>query len=240
MSTPVPAGRKHALLIGIDKYPNLGDGQQLKGCVNDALRLRSVLEERFAFPTAGIVPLHNEKATRDAILTSLRDLARRVGPGDVVVVSFSGHGSRTRTTDDPTGWDESIVPYDSGRAPYPNRDIIDDEIHEWMLRMAGSTPNITLVFDSCFAGGMTLDPFETGIRWAPEDNRPAPGLRGQRSTGQEASGWHSLGERYTLIAGCRFDESAREIHLNQDDGTILHQGALTHFLCQELRTAGRE
>src|SRR5262249_8764637 len=28
--------------------------------------------------------------------------------------------------------------------------------------------------------------------------------------------------------------------LDQDDGTTLHHGALTYFLCRELRTAGRE
>ncbi len=240
MSEQVPAGEKHALLIGIDTYPKLGELQQLKGCVNDALQLRRALEERFAFPPSGIIPLHNEKATRDSILASLQDLARQVRPGDMVVVGYSGHGSRTRTENDPTGWEESIVPYDSGRAPDPNRDILDDEIHEWLLKMAETTPNITLVFDSCFSGGITRDPFEEGVRWAPPDDRPAAGLWSRRNTHCEASGWRSLGDRYTLIAGCRYDESAREIHLNQDDGTILHHGALTHFLCRELYAAGRE
>jgi hypothetical protein len=240
MSESVPAGGKHALLIGIDSYPNLAEAQQLKGCVNDARQFKSVLEERFAFPSSGIVSLHNERATRDAILAALQDLRRRIDPGDVIVVGYSGHGSRVRAQDDPTGWDESIVPHDSGRAPDPNRDILDDEIHEWLLAMAERTPNVTLVFDSCFSAGITRDPFEAGSRWIPEDNRTTTGLRGRRTTGREESGWHSLGDRYTLIAGCRFDESAREIHLDQDDGTTLHHGALTYFLCRELRAAGRE
>ena len=240
MSTSFPAGGKHALLIGIDQYPNLGDAQQLKGCVNDSLQLRSLLEERFAFPSAGIVLLKNEKATRDAILASFKELAHRVAPGDVVVVGYSGHGSRTRTGDGPTGWDESIVPYNSGRSPHPNRDILDDEIHQWLLTMAAVTPNLTLVFDSCFSGGITRDPFEVSVRWAPPDCRPATGTWGRRDASHQPSGWRSLGSRYTLIAACRSDESAREIHLDQGSGAILHHGALTYFLCRELQRADRE
>jgi hypothetical protein len=235
MSTPVPTGGKHALLIGIDRYPKLAAAHQLKGCVNDAHLLRGVLQECFAFPPAGIVVLQDEEATREAILASFQSLADTIRPDDVVVVGYSGHGSRKKTGKGPTGWDESIVPFDSGRAPDPNLDIIDDEIHGWLLRMAQTTPNITLVFDSCFSGGITRDPFEQGVRWVPPDEEPTGGTRGG-TEGREESGWRALGDRYTLIAGCRSDESAREIHLNETS-----HGALTHFLCRELLgSASRE
>jgi hypothetical protein len=242
MNAPVPAGGKHALLIGISRYPHLKESEQLKGCVNDALQLKKVLEGRFGFPPAGTVLLCDEAATRDAILTALRELARKVGPEDIVVVAYSGHGSQTRIAE-PTGWDESILPYDSGRGAYPNRDILDDEIHGWLLEMAAVTPNVTLIFDSCFSAGMARDlerdPFEEKGRQAPPDERPAPGARGRRSTEREASGWQALGDRYTLIAACRSQETAREIHLEKGKGETLHHGALIYFLCAELWRAGQ-
>jgi Caspase domain len=241
MSPLISSGEKHALLIGINRYPNLLDTQQLKGCVNDALQLRSVLVERFGFSPDGIDLLSDEKATRDSILAALQDLARKVGPGDVVVVGYSGHGSRGRTEEKSTGSFETIVPYDSGRGSHPNRDVLDDEIHEWLLAMAAITPNLTLVFDSCFSAGITRDPFEDGIRQIPSGVlRSSRGDQGSRDAIRETSGWRALGGRYTLIASCRSDEVSREIQIDQGGGQPLHHGALTYFLCEEIRRAGRD
>jgi hypothetical protein len=164
-----------------------------------------------------------------------------------VVLAYSGHGSRLRDedADEPDGWDETIVPADSGRGEHPNRDIRDDEIHAWLLALSEATSRITLVFDSCFSGGITRDPFGVRIRGLPPDPRPAAAsgtVRGapRRDAGRKgASGWLPWSDRYVLLAACRHDESAHEIVL-EEGGEPIHHGAFSYFLQRELSAAGAD
>lgn len=238
---------RHALLIGIDRYPKLKAGAQLEGCVNDVRLMAEVLESSFGFPPEGIVRLENAAASRRRILAALGRLRRRVAPGDRVVVHYSGHGSRMRDRegDEPDGWDETLVPADSGRSPHPNRDVTDDELYLWLLEITAVTPYVTLLFDSCFSGGIARDPFAAPVRWLPPDPRPprelppspvtSPAARGELAGSNRElgpSGWLPVSDRYTLVAACRETESAFELELG--DGGSTHHGALTHFLCREL------
>jgi uncharacterized caspase-like protein len=133
---------KWALLIGINKYPKLPIRYQLAGCLNDVEIMADTLQRTFGIPTENITLLRDEEATRDGILNALNALIDRVGQDDIVVVHYSGHGSRVRDRegDEPDGWDETIVPYDAGRSPYPFREITDDEIYVWLLRLTQKTP----------------------------------------------------------------------------------------------------
>src|SRR5207249_1910247 len=122
-----------------------------------------------------VTTLLNEQATRDGILAALDALTAAAGPGDVVVIHFSGHGSqiRDRERDEPDGWDETIVPSDSGRVPDPNRDITDDEIYLRLRALAGrQTANITLLFDCCNSGTITRAALGGHSRGLPPDDRP--------------------------------------------------------------------
>ena len=49
----------------------------------------------------------------------MKELVARIGQDDIVVFHYSGHGSQMTDLegDEPDGLDETIVPYDSGRAP---------------------------------------------------------------------------------------------------------------------------
>ena len=91
----------------------------------------------------------------------METLVERVSDGDVVVVYYSGHGSQRTDLegDEASGLDSTIVPFDSGRPPYTNRDITDDEIHHWLSRLAKRTPYTTLIFDCCHSGTMARDAF---------------------------------------------------------------------------------
>ncbi len=244
VSNNVANNHKWALLIGINKYPKLPAKYQLSGCINDVTLINKVLQENFSFPENQITRLLDEAATRQNILTALQELVDRVKRNDIVVIHYSGHGSRMtdREGDKPDGMDETIMPYDSGRAPDENWDITDDELEEWLLRLSEKTPYITLIFDSCHSGGIVRDPFGASDRWVEPDTRPIEQLppspvamtrsRGTRDIG--ASGWLPMSERYVLIAGCSAAESASEYQVQE--GKIDH-GALTYFLCQELRLA---
>ncbi|MCP4657376.1 MAG: caspase family protein [bacterium] len=230
----------HALLIGINHYPNLNARMQLDGCLNDVQAMAHVLEAQFGFPAERITVLQDEEATQAGIRTAMDALLRRARKDDVVVVHYSGHGSKMRDREgtEPDGWDETIVPYDSGRRPHPNRDISDDEIYAWLLKLSDVTPYVTLIFDSCFSGSIARDAFAAKVRCLEPDPRPVEelppspvGVRGARRE-KGSSGWLPLSRRYVLFAGCRDHESSQELK-----GETPH-GALSFFLCRELtRTA---
>ncbi|MBM3211086.1 hypothetical protein FJZ33_02635, partial [Candidatus Poribacteria bacterium] len=235
---------KWALLIGIDKYPNFS---QLSGCINDIDLMAQILNHNFGFPEDNIELLKDESATREGILKAIYDLVDKVGKDDIVVIHYSGHGSRRKDFegDDPDGYDETIVPYNSGRDPYPNLDIIDDEIYAWLLELTKNTDYVSLIFDSCHSGSVTRDIFGAKGRWVEPDLRTAEemgvktfDLETARESNRDLgpSGWLPLGKRYVLIAACRDDETASEHNVYQN-GNLVCYGALTYFLSQELINA---
>lgn len=236
--------RRHALVIGINRYPKFPESMQLAGCVNDAVLMADVLEQAFGFRRRNITSLHDGEATRDGILAAMAELRERVPAEGVVVVHFSGHGSRrvTRAGNKPDGKDQTLVPHDSGRRPHRNLDIDDNYFYAWILELSQVTRAVTLIFDSCYAGGITRDAFGGSPRWAPEDDRPAseapPRARSAGSRPAGPSGWLPLDERYLLLAGCRQDQQACELDPERHSSvTPIPQGALTFFLCQELLRA---
>lgn len=245
---------KHALLIGIDAYPKLDAGRQLRGCCNDVAAMAVLLQQCFQFKADDITLLRNEQATQLGIRTALNRLVARIGPDDIVFIHFSGHGSQVIDVhhDEASGKDNTIVPYDSGRAPQPNRDILDDELHAWLAQISAVTPYTTLLFDSCHSGSIVRDGFGDRERSLPADERPWSQLqwddtaspllavpheslpRTDRALGP--SGWLVRGERYVLLAACEDAERAWEIQTSHEEGAVTH-GALTYCLIQTLKEA---
>jgi caspase domain-containing protein len=234
---------KRALLIGIDKYPMVG---QLAGCVNDVELMQSILQDGFGFPPDQVALLRNEQASRDLILAALDALVEKTRKDDIVVIHYAGHGSQMtdREGDEPDGMDETIVPFDSGRGADPNRDITDDEIHLRLVKLGAKTPFTTLIFDSCHSGTITRDVFGMKSRSIPPDTRsardlpPSPIPRELWPELHETTptGWVPTGGSYVLIAGCRDEETSFE-YRPPDAGPDDVHGALTYFLTQELRRA---
>ena len=127
--------KKHALIIGINAYPHyLGDKYQLKGCVNDALLIKSLLITKFNFNENDIVSLHDKAATRDAIIKHMDALADKIERDDIVVFHFSGHGHtckvRTAFSDEGSGKINSIVPHDDCE-PAPIDPVLAPEGEIW-------------------------------------------------------------------------------------------------------------
>lgn len=243
MSTAPDERAKRALLIGIDKYPLVG---QLDGCVNDVELMQSILQESFGFPQEDMTLLRNEQASRDRILAALDLLVDQTGKDDIVVIHYAGHGSQMtdREGDEPDGMDETIVPFDSGRGRDPNRDITDDEIHVRLVKLGEKTPFTTLIFDSCHSGTITRDVFGMKHRSIPADTRskrdlppsPIPGELWPDLRDATPTGWMPSGGKYVLIAGCRDEETSFEYRPPEAGPDTAH-GALTYFLAQELRRA---
>ncbi|HYU32098.1 MAG TPA: caspase family protein, partial [Thermoanaerobaculia bacterium] len=241
----MPAVR-HALLIGINRYPKVPNAD-LQGAVSDMELMRSLLIDRFGFPAEHTRTLRDEEATQAQIRGALADLAGRAGEDDVVVLFYAGHGSRMADPREAGRMIESIVPHDSGRGELPNLDIIDEEIDRWVQKVNEKTPFVTLIFDCCHSGSVTRDPFGERTREAPADLRaPAEMFAGgpvpeiftapPEAEDKGTAGWLPGRRRAVVIAACRADEYANE-HKMFTGEAVVRDGALTFFLSQALLQA---
>jgi uncharacterized caspase-like protein len=83
---PALAERKVAFVVGIDKYDNLGQQQQLQRAVNDA---RSV---GTALASLGFEVVRAENLGRGAFNAEWQKFLDKLQPDDTAAIYFSGHG----------------------------------------------------------------------------------------------------------------------------------------------------
>ncbi|MEM6253882.1 MAG: caspase family protein [Cyanobacteria bacterium P01_D01_bin.156] len=154
-----PTHRKLALLVGVNEYPNSSRFTPLRGCTTDVELQRELLIHRFGFAPSDIVVLSDavqQKPTRSNILTAFEEhLIKQTKPGDVVVFHFSGHGFQVSEPNSPDGdsFNSTFVPGDSQE----NGDVVDDIMGRtlFLLTSALQTDHVSVVLDSCYAGGGT-------------------------------------------------------------------------------------
>ena len=139
------AGAYRALCIGIDLYP---DPNRLGGCVNDARNWTSAL----AALGFEVRTLTDAQATRDGILQAIRDILRQSQPGDVMVMQYSGHGTRVPDQDnvEKGGFDDAICPINFADGAL----IVDDDFREIFASTADGV-NVTIFMDCCHSGTNT-------------------------------------------------------------------------------------
>src|SRR5262245_59663240 len=162
--------RTHALLVGIDRYlpgqPGTMTYPTLAGCVNDVDRVAAFLHARWKLPFEEMIRLTSTDAgppepaekrpTYENLVAAFAELLRRAGPGDRVLIHYSGHGGRTPTAYPEVkgdgGLDESLVPYDANAGARHLRDV---ELNCLLHRMADKGLIVTAVLDCCHSGGAT-------------------------------------------------------------------------------------
>ncbi|KAJ3574191.1 hypothetical protein NP233_g1948 [Leucocoprinus birnbaumii] len=146
-------GKKKALCIGINYK---GMNGELKGCINDARNMQRFLCSHFGYRMEDIVMLTDDaqnprqKPTRDNILQAMQWLVRGAAPNDSLFFHYSGHGGQTKDLDgdEGDGYDEVIYPLDFER----NGHIVDDLIHQTMVKPLPPGCRLTAIFDSCHSG----------------------------------------------------------------------------------------
>ncbi len=162
------SGRKLALLIGIDSYPEgtLAGDRPLDGCATDVEMQKALLTYRFGFLPEDIVCLTNRQATRSGIYQAfISHLYEQAKGGDTVVFHFSGYGAQVRIEDSLGGQEtgRSLVPYD-GRLPTESSPALNDisEVELKSLLKQLKTKQITTVLDAGFV--TTAEPLSGGLR----------------------------------------------------------------------------
>jgi len=144
--------------------------------------MREALTTRFGFKLADTTLLTDSQATRDGILTNLRNYEKLAGAGDIFVFHYSGHGTlfpdAYSEEQDETKliymeapndegvmevmyergkYDSAIVPYDarlktSGKA-WRNL-ILDDELYAILGGITRKGAQVVLISDSCHSGSI--------------------------------------------------------------------------------------
>ncbi|KAJ7493816.1 caspase domain-containing protein [Mycena latifolia] len=257
MTAPSSNGKVFALVIGIDDYKSTEDFPTLRGAVNDALAFKQYLldprEKRgLGVPESNIVVLENRAATRERIMGTFKShfLENPVIPdhGDATMILFyAGHGARMEA---PGNWGtadgqvETICPVDERTIDKEENYIhtIPDYILGWLLRdlSAKKGPNITVILDSCHAGGMGRDVGQSRSALSPSQGVPldldSDLWKNKTTTVQAHRMWAPSAASHVLLAACREDETAREISY---PNMAVH-GRFTHYLISQLRSVKLE
>lgn len=144
----------YSLHIGLNRIDpkHYGDDGALAGCVNDASAMAEIMRAQGFDP----IVLHDDWATAAAVIQTLRDLAKRVGPGQTLPLTYAGHGSQVPDRDG----DERTDKLDETWCLF-DRMLLDDEL--WRLfRLFPAGSRIVMVSDSCHSGTMARMLARTG------------------------------------------------------------------------------
>lgn len=146
---------KRALLVGINY--NETQNLKLRGCINDALQMQSMLIDAYDYDKSNIVLLRDDsfernrdyRPTRSNIVNHLKQLISKSNKDDELWIHYSGHGTyiADRNGDELDSKDECLVPSDV----YSNGLITDDELFDILQH---STCKVMLTIDCCHSGTM--------------------------------------------------------------------------------------
>ncbi|HMS94507.1 MAG TPA: caspase family protein [Tabrizicola sp.] len=169
VALPALARENHALLIGVNDYPNLDERWWLKGPGNDVALVATYLttEAPVPFLPENVTILSDgvegaAEPTLEAIRGAFADLEAEVQAGDFVYLHFSGHGSQSPALDPATeldGMDEIFLPRDIGKwsdkVGVVENSLVDDEIGALIDGLRAKGAHVWAVFDSCHSGTAT-------------------------------------------------------------------------------------
>jgi len=144
-------GRRKALLIGIDQYPQEADC--LQGCTNDVFSMSAALQD-CGFKAEQIRTCLNQRATAAAILERFEWLVEGARAGDTLVFYYSGHGARVPEygiNQEPDRLTETLVPYDFDWTP--ERSVSDEQIYNLYAQLPYDV-QFLMIFDCCHSGSM--------------------------------------------------------------------------------------
>lgn len=230
---------KRALCVGI----NYKGENQLQGCVNDMHDWSSEFNRRHFDQ---ITELHDQFATRDAILKSLNHEVQQLKKGDLLVFTFSGHGTWIPDNhgDEPDGRDEALCPWDILTAGVKGV-IVDDELFKVFSRAVPDS-KIVMISDSCHSGTVTrlLAPLPgAGVERKPRFISPVnllPADVNGMIAANDYSALKTLGAKATksavryaalLLSGCKDNEYSYDSCFNGRPN-----GAMTYVALHTLKT----
>lgn len=164
-----------AILVGVSEYPAASRAKSLQGPKNDVVLMHDVLRQRgfreeqikiladhVPDPALAQTAIAPERAN---IMHALDDAAEQARPGDIIIISLSGHGSRQPAESNgigadlhQDGRDEIFLPIDIGRWEQEigsvKNAIVDREIAAITKRIRSRGAFVWLIIDACYSGHM--------------------------------------------------------------------------------------
>lgn len=146
-------GKKKALLIGINYF---GQNGELAGCINDVKNIKNFLITSWNYKADDMVILTDDaqnprmQPTTANIIAAMQWLVQGAKPNDALFFHYSGHGGQTKDKDgdEGDGYDEVIYPVDFESSGH----IVDDMMHDIMVKPLPEGCRLTAIFDSCHSG----------------------------------------------------------------------------------------
>ena len=231
---------KLALCIGINNYP--GTDMDLAGCVNDANDWAALLASRGFH----VDKLLDGQATKAGMVAGFRGVIGAAVSGDVVVITFSGHGTYEFDTDgdEEDGLDEALCPYD---VQSNDAVLTDDEIHA-LLKARKDGVTLVLISDSCHSGtvnrAIARNDNAARPRFMPPENWMSkrhlsaqvagkPRRAEITHVGESAFAGNGFDPGEVLLAGCEEGEN----HFSYDANIAGRaNGAFTYYALKTLKT----
>lgn len=200
------------MCIGINNYP--GFENDLNGCVNDANDWAELLQ-RFGFEVTTIL---DSTATKSKIKTKLQSMIAESLSGDVLVFSYSGHGTSIpdQNSDESDFYDEALYVYDGA--------ILDDELRE-IFKSIPSGVQVIVILDSCFSGTATRVLLKESTRRKYIELYPIePDMKKRKGFLVEEA------MKEILLSGCGDDEYSYDAFINGR-----YNGAFTRYAIDTTR-----
>ncbi|KAF9460184.1 caspase domain-containing protein [Collybia nuda] len=146
---------KRALLIGINYGTKAaGPGGELRGPQRDVIEMRDLLIGTYDYKYENIVVLSDRVGAEDHLMPTKANIMRELhtflsgqNAGDQYTFLFSGHASQSPTDDEgeKDGQDELIMTSDGEY-------IIDDILHDQLVKRLLPGSRLVAVFDTCHSG----------------------------------------------------------------------------------------
>jgi len=225
------------LVVGIDKYQHL---PPLAGAVNDANDIYQSLQK---ISGAQISLLLDEQANFRNIRQQWFSMLRDSEPGDTLVFSYAGHGSRVPEQvkgSEADGQDDVFVlsGFDSGAAG--QREMIRDNLlFEWFSAARDKDVQVLFVADSCHSGTMTraADQRVTAARTRQVNIDFEQGLEEELTVALTPASAHLTREDLpylTFLSAGLETQQIPEVFIKSIDGRFDTRGALSFVTARAL------
>lgn len=149
LADPSPLPETWALSAGISGYPSAED--VLNRASMDAVEFYEFLAHGQGIPEDHLILLVDGMCTADAFIGGMASLLERAGPGDRVVIFYSGHGDRSPPgsggPEEEDSANEQLCLYD---------DDVSDDLVAGLVDSLAEAP-VFLFFDACHSGGFVND-----------------------------------------------------------------------------------
>ncbi len=141
----------YALLIGINNYP----ARPLSQCLADVGKIETYLNTLKTSDRDVIIKqLLDQDATREQVITQIRDFLSKATSNDVALLYYSGHGAQEESggmfEDEQDGLLESMVCFDP--VEISTACLLADKELRYLLSTLPDNPHLVTIFDACHSG----------------------------------------------------------------------------------------